>query len=108
MELMTIFAQVAPVITDSIAEGNPVLTPVVASEESLSLWDMALKGGWIMLILGILSLICFYILFERNYVIRSAAKEDPKFMDKIKYPIGRSKSSPFLLSWCKYPFGSYD
>ena len=25
MELMTIFAQVAPVITDSIAEGNPVL-----------------------------------------------------------------------------------
>ena len=100
MELMTIFAQVAPVITDSIVEGNPVLTPVVASEESLSLWDMALKGGWIMLILGILSLICFYILFERNYVIRSAAKEDPKFMDKIKDYI-QSGEVKAALSYCR-------
>ena len=100
MELMTILAQVAPVITDSIAGGNPVLTPVVAPEESLSLWDMALKGGWIMLILGILSLICFYILFERNYVIRRAAKEDPKFMDKIKDYI-QSGEVKAALSYCR-------
>ena len=30
------------------------------------------------------SWIAVYILFERNYVIRKAGKEDPMFMDKIK------------------------
>jgi len=37
-----------------------------------------------MVVLGVLSVVCFYILFERNYVIRKAGKEDPMFMDKIK------------------------
>lgn len=37
-----------------------------------------------MVILAILSVICFYILFERNYVIRKAGQEDPLFMERIK------------------------
>ena len=76
-------AQVAPALTDSIAGANPVLTPVAGPEE-MNLWSMAVKGGWIMIVLGLLSILCFYILFERNYVIRKAGKEDPMFMDKIK------------------------
>ena len=50
----------------------------------MNLWSMAIKGGWIMIVLGLMSVLCFYILFERNYVIRKAGKEDPQFMDKIK------------------------
>lgn len=100
MELMTIFAQAIPVATDSVAGGNPVLTPVVTPEESLSLWSMAMKGGWIMIILAILSLICFYILFERYYVIRRAGKEDPKFMDKIKDYI-QSGETKAAISYCR-------
>ena len=46
--------------------------------------DMAIKGGWIMVVLGVLSVVCFYILFERNYMIRKAGKEDPMFMERIK------------------------
>lgn len=83
MNLMLLFAQVAPALADSIAGSNPVLTSVAVPDE-MNLWSMAMKGGWIMVVLGLLSVVCFYILFERNYVIRKAGKEDPMFMDKIK------------------------
>ena len=80
---MVLLFQAASALTDSIAGGNPVLTPVGTPDE-MNLWSMAIKGGWIMIVLGLLSVVCFYILFERNYVIRKAGKEDPMFMDKIK------------------------
>mgnify|MGYP000794158296 CR=1 FL=1 len=83
MNVMLLLAQVAPALTDSIAGANLVLTQVNASDE-MNLWSMAIKGGWIMIVLGLMSVLCFYILFERNYVIRKAGKEDPQFMDKIK------------------------
>ena len=83
MSVGLLMAQSVSVMADSVAGINPVLTPVSASDE-MNLWDMAMKGGWIMLVLAVLSVICFYILFERNYVIRKAGKEDPLFMDKIK------------------------
>ena len=78
-----LLAQAATSLSDTIAGANPVLTPVEAAGE-MNLWDMAVKGGWIMIVLAVMSLIGFYILFERNYVIRKAGKEDPMFMDKIK------------------------
>ena len=83
MSVGLLIAQSVSAMADSVAGINPVLTPVSASDE-MNLWNMAMKGGWIMLVLAVLSVICFYILFERNYVIRKAGKEDPLFMDKIK------------------------
>ena len=110
MNAMLLLAQVAPAMADSIAGANPVLTPVAGPEE-MSLWSMAVKGGWIMVVLGLLSLLCFYILFERNYVIRKAGKEDPMFMDKIKdglYLGWGDKGGIVLLSQCEYTFSAYD
>ena len=83
MNGLLLLAQVAPALTDTITGANPVLTPVGTAQD-MNLWDMAVKGGWIMLVLAVLSVVCFYILFERNYVIRKAGKEDPMFMEKIK------------------------
>lgn len=76
MNVMLLLAQVAPALTDSIAGANPVLTQVNASDE-MNLWSMAIKGGWIMIVLGLMSVLCFYILFERNYVIRKAGERRP-------------------------------
>ncbi|HIZ02278.1 MAG TPA: MotA/TolQ/ExbB proton channel family protein [Candidatus Bacteroides merdipullorum] len=84
MDAMMLLAQAAASLSDAITEANPVLTPVTVAADEMNLWDMAVKGGWIMIVLGVMSLIGFYILFERNYVIRKAGKEDPLFMDKIK------------------------
>lgn len=97
--VMLVMAQATSSLADSIAGENPVLTPVAGPEE-MTLWGMAVKGGWIMIVLAVLSLVCFYILFERNYVIRKAGKEDPMFMDKIKDYIlsGEIKSA---LSYCR-------
>ncbi|MDR1003730.1 MAG: MotA/TolQ/ExbB proton channel family protein [Prevotellaceae bacterium] len=96
---MHLLAQVAAALSDTIAGSNPVLTPV-ATPETMNLWSMAVKGGWIMIVLAALSVICFYILFERNFVIRKAAREDPQFMDKIKdYIVGGEIKA--AVSYCR-------
>ena len=82
MNAMILLAQGAMNMADSLATANPVLTEVNAPE--MNMLDMAIKGGWIMIVLGVLSVVCFYILFERNYMIRKAEKEDPMFMERIK------------------------
>ena len=81
MNITLLAAQAA--LADTLAGGNPVLTPV-SEEARMNLWDMAMKGGWIMLVLALLSVVCFYIFFERMAVIRKAGKDDPLFMERIR------------------------
>ena len=98
MNAMILLAQGAMNMADSLATANPVLTEVKAPE--MNMLDMAVKGGWIMIVLAVLSVGCFYILFERMYAIRKANKEDPMFMDKIKDYIhsGEIKSA---INYCR-------
>lgn len=84
MNINLLLAQVATELTEAVAGENPVLTPLETATDDINLWSMAAKGGWIMVVLGVLSVIAFYILFERLYVIRRAGRDDPQFMDKIK------------------------
>ena len=74
-------AQMQEAVTE-MAE-NPVLTEVVEAANEMNLWDMATKGGWIMIVLALLSVFCVYLFFERLVVIRKASKVDPVFMDRI-------------------------
>lgn len=55
-----------------------------ATEIKMSLWDMALQGGWIMLILAVFSVIAMYIFIERFITINRAAKNDNMFMETIR------------------------
>lgn len=57
---------------------------VEAEELTLSYWELAFKGGPVMIPIIILSLIAVYIFIERYFVIRKLSKEDINFMDKIK------------------------
>ncbi len=99
MNGLLLLLQAAGSVAEAVSGANPVLTPV-ATEGEMSLWGMAVKGGWIMIVLAVLSVVCFYILFERNYVIRRAAKEDPQFMDKIKdYILGGEVKA--AVSYCR-------
>lgn len=54
------------------------------TELRMSLWDMAVQGGWIMLILAIASVIAVYIFVERFITINRAAQNDNLFMDTIR------------------------
>src|SRR3954463_14554347 len=58
------------------------LTPPVT--QSISLWDMAVKGGPILYPIAILSVIALYIFFERLFTIRRFSKIDMNFMHQIR------------------------
>jgi biopolymer transport protein ExbB len=66
----------------------------------MDMLDMAAKGGWIMIVLAALSVVCFYILFERNFVIRKAGREDPLFMERIKDYI-HSGETKAAIHYCR-------
>lgn len=99
MMTMTLLAA-AQTVADTLAGTNLVLTPVASGEPEMNLWDMACKGGWIMIVLAIMSVIAFYVFFERAFAIRKAAKEDPLFMDRIRDYIktGEIKSA---INYCR-------
>jgi biopolymer transport protein ExbB len=55
-----------------------------AGEITMSLWELVTKGGWIIAILGVFSIIAIYIFIERFLVINQASKEDNNFMNHIR------------------------
>lgn len=55
-----------------------------AGEISITIYELVLKGGWIMAILGLLSIIAVYIFIERLFTIGRASREDKSFMNNIR------------------------
>lgn len=71
---------------------NPEELPVEEMTElKLSFLDLALKGGWIMIPIVLLSIIAIYIFFERYFAIRNASREDDNFMNMLKDYIADGK-----------------
>lgn len=66
-------------LLDAAITGTPVRTEV-----EMSLWELCLKGGPLMIVIGLLSLVSIYILVERTIVINRAAREDDSFMKRIR------------------------
>ena len=87
--LTTIFASIGiqsdtlAQMTDTLANGKSSVEPVVIEQE-LSMLELCLKGGIIMIPLLLLSVVSIYVLVERFFAIRKAAKEDKSFMKRIK------------------------
>ena len=80
---MFLQSTLAQALGDSLAQSPVAVQLAEESADKINLFDMALKGGWIMLILLLLSILCFYIFFNRIAVYRKAAIKDPHFMDRI-------------------------
>ncbi len=85
------------------APAAAVVTPKV--EESLSMLDMALKGGPILIPIGILSVVTIYIFFERLFTINRFAKVDKNFMNQIRDHVtnGNIAAARSLCSAAKTP-----
>ncbi len=56
----------------------------VSNQASLSLLDLIMKGGIIMIPMGLLSILTIYFFFERFMTIGKASKLDRNFMNSIK------------------------
>jgi len=94
--------QAANIVTDTLNRAINQL-PVAApqpSEVSFSILELVQKGGWIMLPIGLLSIITVYIFIERYVVVRIASRQDANFMNNIRDFIyqGRIDSA---LAFCK-------
>ena len=62
------------------------LAAAASPVERISLWQMALNGGWIMLVLALLLALAIYIAVERYLALRQAVKveNDDLFMNNIR------------------------
>ena len=66
--------------------------------QSISILEMATKGGWIMIVLLLLSILALYIFGKKWWVIAQASKIDKDFMKDIKDYLldGKIKSAKTL------------
>jgi len=62
--------------------GNVI--PTLPTEAQINILDLAQKGGWIMIVLLVLSIIALFIFIQRFMIIRRANKKDESFMNRIK------------------------
>lgn len=87
-----ILLQIPTARYDTLQQIGPEATTTVdASETAINAFDLALKGGWIMIVLVILLLFSIYVLIERILVLRNAGQEDDTFMNRIKDYIHEGK-----------------
>jgi biopolymer transport protein ExbB len=89
LSLQAVGAQAAGELPELTAEVTP-------TEAQMNIIDLAIKGGWIMIVLLILSLVAIYIFIQRVLVIRRAGKEDESFMNRIKDYIHDGKTDSAL------------
>jgi biopolymer transport protein ExbB len=69
-----------------LVQMNQAAAEVAAEAEGITLnfWDLALKGGWIMVPILFLSLVAVFIFGDRYIAIMRASKVDTNLMNQIK------------------------
>ncbi|OFX56739.1 MAG: biopolymer transporter ExbB [Bacteroidetes bacterium GWA2_30_7] len=85
----------------NVVGSTTVSAPVEqANQMQLSLWELSLKGGLIMIPIAILSVVAVYIFVDRLIAIKKASKNDTIFMNSIKESILSNKLDS-AISLCK-------
>lgn len=95
------------ILADAAINGAPAAAAAASQAVTeLSLWDLCLKGGPLMIVLAALSLVCIYVFVERLIVIHNADHLDDSFMKRIRdyihegeiesaYNLCRKNNSPY-------------
>lgn len=75
--------------------------PAVAEtvQENLNVLELAMKGGWIMIVLAVLSLIGMYIFIERYTVLRKAGSKNSLLLERLNDNI-RDKDFKSAIRYC--------
>ncbi len=66
------------------SNADSLAASVAGKDMPVSYLDLAIKGGWVMIPIGLLSIIAIYVFIERFMTIRNAEKIDQNFMNRIK------------------------
>ena len=92
--------EMAETVTDAAAAAAAV--EPVAQQQTYSLIEMACKGGWLMIVLLILSIIAIYIFGKKWWMISRAGKVDKNFMNDIRDYIHEGKIKSALTLCERY------
>ena len=90
-----------PMLADSLARNVAPAAPETVTQ-SFSLIQMAAKGGWLMIILAILSVITIYIFGQKWWMLHKAANIDRNFMRDIRDYIHEGKTKSAIALCEKY------
>jgi biopolymer transport protein ExbB len=88
LKLLMIQADIATELDTLAAEPDGISTKFI---------DMAIKGGWIMIPIILLSIIAVYIFFDRYFAIKKAGKFDTSLLEKIKVYITNGKIDEAIM-----------
>lgn len=82
-----------------------MLFTILQTVESYSLIQMACKGGWLMIVLLILSIVAIYLIGKKYWMIRQAGKIESNFTNDIKDYVqdGKIKSALTLCAHYNAP-----
>lgn len=85
MAIVLQITQTATTVADTLNRAAQIAAATVTpTEQSISLWDLAQKGGPILIPIAILSIAAVYIFFERLFVILRYSKIDQNFVNQIR------------------------
>ena len=89
--------------TANAAAAAAATVPQVAqTEQTYSLIEMAVKGGWLMLVLLALSIIAIYIFGKKWWMLNRASQIDKNFMNDIRDYIHSGKVKSAITLCGKY------
>lgn len=71
-------------IPNAVDSANLAQTKAATAQIPDNLWDLAVKGGVVMIPIGLMFVFSLYLAIERYLTIRNAAKIDAAFMSNIK------------------------
>ncbi len=87
--------------SDTVQQAVQQIVPAVkAAPEQLNLLQLIMKGGWVMYPILILSIMAFYIFFERYFTLRKAIKDESSLMMQVRELIKQGNLNA-ALSLCK-------
>ena len=88
-------------VTGAEVTGAEVITQVAEPvQETLNILDLAVKGGWIMIVLAILSILGIYIFVERFMTLRKAMQKNPYRLDRINDNL-RDNDPKSAMNYCE-------
>ncbi len=90
-------------LLQAAVEATPLVPAAPVSQEmKLSLIDLAVKGGWLMIVLLVLSILAIYIFGNKWWMIHKAGNIDKNFMKDIRDLIHDGKIKSALALCEKY------
>lgn len=96
--LSLLLQQTAQLPADTL--GPSVALPAETADTSLSLLDILVKGGWVMIPIAVLSLLTVYLFVERWMVLRRTKTDPHRFMETVAEYV-RSGDVSGAVGYCK-------